>query len=240
MFLVIDIEERSIDLPLAGGVQLAIVRTQPGAHRSMEVLEDVVRFAESYMSEPFPTNLVLLLFADAVMDDAAGHNVGINMTVHPDFDRNDGSEDALYAPVVLAHEVAHYYWGISASEPWIDEGAAEVMAYEYDEVATGYHWEVPDIANAYPCPVAHLSDLKRLLEYERPGDCVYGLGAGLFLDLLRSLGAEDFKKGFRDLYRLRQNDPGAVEYGIRRIDVRKAFEFHPEARDVVIPKWYGD
>ena len=229
----IRVEQRDIDLPMAGRVRLAIVRTQDGAARSMDLLEGVVRFSESYMGEPFPTNFVLLLFADAVMPGADAHNKGINMTVHPDFDVDDGGEYALDAPILLAHEVAHYYWG-SSGEAWIDEGAADVMSFAYDESTTGYEWYVSDIATMYPCSIPDLSALA-LMPGDPPQDCIYGLGAGLFLELYRTLGDEDFRKGFRDLYLLSQNGPGA-----QRIHVRESFEFHPAAREEMIPRWYGD
>ena len=156
------VEQRDIDLPQAGGVRLAIVRTQSGAARSMDLLEGAVRFSESFMDVPFPTNFVLLHFADAVMPDVAAHNKGINMTVHPDYDVDDGSEDALNAPLLMAHEVAHYYWG-GFGEPWLDEGAAEVMAYAYDESTTGYRWYVSDIATMYPCSIPDLSALAQVV-----------------------------------------------------------------------------
>ena len=227
------VEQRDIDLPMAGRVRLAIVRTQEGAARSMDLLESVVRFSESYMGEPFPTNFVLLLFADAIMPGADAHNKGINMTVHPDFDVDDGGEYALDAPILLAHEVAHYYWG-SSGEAWIDEGAADVMSFAYDESTTGYEWYVSDIATMYPCSIPDLSALA-LMPGDPPQDCIYGLGAGLFLELYRTLGDEDFRKGFRALYLLSQNGPGA-----QRVHVRESFEFHPAAREEVIPRWYGD
>ena len=232
------VEQRDIDLPLAGGVRLAIVRTRGGAARSMDLLEGAVRFSENFMDVPFPTNFVLLHFADAVMPDVVAHNTGINITVHPDFDIDDGSEDALDAPLLMAHEVAHYYWG-GFGEPWLDEGAAEVMAYVYDESTTGYRWYVSDIATLYPCSIPDLSALTQVTG-DPPLDCIYGLGGGLFLDLYRTLGADDFHKGFRSLYLLGQNDPGEDGPGARRIHVREAFEFHPVARDEIIPRWYGD
>ena len=234
------VEQRDIDLPLAGSVRLAIVRTRGGAERSMDLLEGTVRFSENFMDVPFPTNFVLLHFADAVMPDVAAHNKGINITVHPDFDIDDGSEDALNAPLLMAHEVAHYYWG-GFGEPWLDEGAAEVMAYVFDESTTGsgYRWYVTDIATMYPCSIPDLSALSQAAGGP-PLDCIYGLGGGLFLDLYRTLGADDFHRGFRSLYLLGQYDPGEDGPGARRIHVREAFEFHPVARDEIIPRWYGD
>ena len=232
------VEERRIDLPLAGSMQLAIVRTHEGAARSMDLLESAVRFSEDYMGEPFPANFVLLLFADAVTQGVLGHNAGINMIMLPDFDVDDGSLDALDAPMLFAHEVAHYYWG-DFGEDWVNEGAAEVMAIIYDESTTGFDWRTSDIAEAYPCSIPDLTAFERL-SGEPPLECVYALGAGLFLDLYRAMGSEDFQRGLAALYMLGQERPGIDGPGARRSHVRDAFEFHPEARDRVIPKWYGD
>ena len=190
----------------------------------MDLLESAVRFSESYLGEPFPTNFVLLLFAETVMSGADAPSAGINMTVHPDFDIDDGSEDALDAPFLLAHEVAHYCWG-GTGEAWIDEGAADVMSFAYDESTTGYEWYVSDIATMYSCSIPDLSALERM-PGGPPQDCIYGLGAGLFLNLYRTLGAEDFRKGFTALYLLSQHDPGEDGPGARHIHVRNAFEFH--------------
>ena len=76
---------------MAGEVELVVVRTQPGSERSLDLLEESVRFTESYMGEPLPVNLVLLLYADTVQPGFVGHNSGTNIVVHPDFDRDDAS-----------------------------------------------------------------------------------------------------------------------------------------------------
>ena len=85
------IERQERSLPLRGNVQLVVVRLQPGAARTMNLLESAVRFAEGYMGEQFPSKLVLLLVADAVNQNYAGHYTHINMAVHPDFDSEGGS-----------------------------------------------------------------------------------------------------------------------------------------------------
>lgn len=101
------------------------------------------------MGEPFPTNFVLLLYADTVLSEFAGHNTEFNMTIHPDFDTDDGSDEAYYAPYILTHEVAHYYWN-NSSQTWLDEDAAEVMSIIYEEITTGQ--ETWGSANIFPCP----------------------------------------------------------------------------------------
>ena len=234
----IHVESRETRLPLAGDVELVIVRLQPGAPRSIDLLEDAVRFAEDYMGEPFPTNFVLLLYADAVMSDFDGHNTGFNMTIHPDFDTDDGSDESCYAPFLLAHEVAHYYWNYS-SQTWLDEGAAEVMSIIYEEATTGQ--EAWGAANTLPCPYA--ADLTGVEESKdtHAEDCAYSLGARFFLDLYRTLGDEEFRRGFTELYLLGRDVLDPEDPGARSIDhVRAAFEFSEQARDEIIPRWYWE
>ena len=234
----VQVEKRSIELPLAGDVELTVVRLQPGVPRSMELLETTVRFSEEFMDEPFPTNFVLLFFADAVMPHYAGHNSGFNMTVHPDFDSDDDSDDAHFAPFILAHEVAHYYWN-NSSELWLDEGAAEIVSIIYGESTTGQ--EAQGAANTLPCGyAADLSGVERL-EEALAEDCAYSLGTRFFLDLYRTLGDEEFQRGFRDLYRLGMDVLDPEDPDARDIThVREAFSFSQEARGDIIPRWYWE
>ncbi|MXY21593.1 MAG: hypothetical protein F4Y49_09710 [Dehalococcoidia bacterium] len=232
----VQVERRTVRLPLAGDVELVIVRLQPGAPRSMDLLEDVVRFVEDYMGESFPTNFVLLFYADAVMSDFDGHNAGFNMTILPEFDSDDDSDEAYYAPYIIAHEVAHYYWNYS-SQTWLDEGAAETMSIIYEETTTGQ--ESWGAADTFPCPyAADLTGVERMKETEAE-DCAYSLGTRFFLDLYRTLDEEEFRRGFRDLYLMGRDvfDPEDPE--ARSIDhVKEAFDFSEKARDEIIPKWY--
>ena len=227
------IEERDIDLPLAGKVRLMIVRFQPGADSHMDRLEDVVRFAEGYMGQSFPTESVLLMFADADGPGNAGNDVGttrIGDILHADH----GSAGADQKAFSLAHEVAHYYWNNSA-ELWLDEGAAEIMAVIYEESTTGTTVQEDRYTGSFPCIQAdNLSSLERLTDVPA-GNCAQNLGTRLFLDLYRALGPDEFRAGVRALYLSGSDVPDA-----RIIDhVRDAFRFSSEAVDVIIPRWYG-
>ena len=118
----ITVEERAIRLPRSGEMDLAIIRTAPGAARSMDLLEHSVQSIEDFMGTPFPTNHVAVFFnEEAVLEDAAGVNFGTHITMLPRYDVDDSSHDANFLPSLTAHEVAHYYW--RGSETWIDEGA---------------------------------------------------------------------------------------------------------------------
>ena len=129
------LELRTITLPLSGEVVLTIIRTGPGAARSMDLLEHAVRSAETYMGLPLPANYVGLLYEDAVFGSTEGTYFGTHITILPEYDVDDGTWQATFAGEVIAHEVAHYYW--SGNADWIDEGAAELMAAIIEGIRTG-------------------------------------------------------------------------------------------------------
>ena len=212
------VERRTVELPLAGEVELAIVRTRPGARRSIGLLENSVREAESLMGEPLPTRYVGLLYED-VLGPWAGANFGTHIAIGTRYDVDDDSFAADLAPRFIAHEVAHYYW--SGNAAWIDEGLADTMATAIENRRVG----APLNVNA-PCPFAQsLKELEELAPEQ--GDdafiCNYSLGERLFVSLLRTLGEDAFWERARSLYAA---PPGA---GIKA--VRQAFG--ADASDVI-------
>ena len=181
------VEERKIVLPRGGETFLTVVRTAPGSPRTMDLLEEVVRFHEEFMLEAFPKRFLGVLVFDSVPFGGEAHQRG---TITIGNDENYG---------LIAHEVAHSYW---VSLPlWIAEGAATFL----DRVAVNAREGIP--IRRYSkgdCPIADT-----LLAYEQyeipPGeefnrDCSYSLGAGLFVDLYHGLGDWTFRQGFRRLY----------------------------------------
>ena len=158
-----EIERRGIELPLAGTVTLVIVRTDSSSGESMDLLEDTVRSSEHFMGEPFPERFVLLLFTDLEESEFAGHYTGINIGIDRDFDIDQGGSGTYAAPLVFAHEVAHYYWSHS-EEDWMDEGAAELMSYAFTETTGTPDWAISDIALFYDCPLQDTSSLKESVD----------------------------------------------------------------------------
>ena len=232
------VEQRTITLPLAGEVVLFIIRTGPGAARSMELLEHSVRSAEEFMGAPLPTKYVGLLYEDAVSGNAAGTNFGTHIAILPKYDIDDGSREAEFASSNNAHEVAHYYW--SGNEDWVDEGAADFMASVIDGARTGR----PLVVTNPPCGHAgSLAELESLgiskddIEFR----CNYSLGERLVVDLYRTLGHERFRQGFRDLYLASAiedevDDRRGTSVGIEH--VREAFRSNDGSESVVISRWY--
>lgn len=103
------VEDRNITLPLAGETHLTIVRTQLGSSESMDILERSVRATENNMDAPFPTNFILLLYADALPDGSDSLNAGTNIVIHPKYDISGDSQDAEVASRLLTDALAGYY-----------------------------------------------------------------------------------------------------------------------------------
>ena len=234
----VSVERRTITLPLAGEVILAIIRTGSGAARSMDLLEHSVRAAERFMGASLPTNYVGLLYEDAVHGSFAGTNFGTHIVILPKYDIDDGSHEAASAGSTVAHEVAHYYW--SGNADWVDEGAADLMASIADGARTGRPAEVTNAPCAYAPNIAELEGLG-----VSRGDagfwCNYSLGERLFVDLYRTLGNERFREGFRALYVASELDDDADNHrgtsvGVKH--VKEAFRSDDVAERAVIARWY--
>ena len=241
----VTMEERAIELPLAGEVNLAIIRTGPGAARSMDLLEHAVRHAEGFIGVPFPTGYVGWLFGDAVTPSFAGNNSGTHIASLSKYDVDDGSRDAGVTGSHIAHEVAHYYW--SGSSDWIDEGAADLMASVSENARTGQ----PVGVTNDPCGYARtIADLERLAPSQEDGadsafTCNYALGERLFVDLYRGLSEARFQRGLQNLYRASEaEDDDETETGtaVGMGHVRTAFKMGADIAapvvDVVTARWY--
>ena len=234
----VTLERRVITLPLAGDVVLAIIRTGPGAARSMDLLEYSVRGAEEFLGTPLPTRYVGLLYENAVFGSNAGTNFGTHIVVRPKYDVDDDSHEAGFASSGIAHEVAHYYWG--GNEDWVDEGAADFMASVIEGARTGS----PITVTTSPCGYAGSITELESLGVSR-GDvrfrCNYSLGERLFVDMHRTLGEERFRQGFRALYLASEAEDDAdnrrgTSVGIEH--VREAFRSDDGAETAVIDRWY--
>ena len=233
-------EMRENDLPVSGKLQFVIVRTRQGAAGKLELLEDAVRFMEDYMGEPFPFNVVLLLFADINDLSVGGYNFGASMFMDTEIDID--ADESSDAERVLVHEVAHYYWR-SSSHSWIDEGVAEILSFLYEDDPRALHGEEllskVYMKSSFCRKFEDLQAVEKLTDTRAEG-CEMAMGFLFFLDLYRALGPEDFQKGLRELYLLGEDAIGPEDSRARSIDqVKAAFSFSSKAKDEIIPKWYG-
>ena len=230
----VSVEWRTISLPLSGELVLCIIRTAPGHAESMDLLEDAVRGVEEYMGLPLPTNYVGLLYEHAMTGGFAGTNFGTHIAIHPGYDVGYGANDADSPGLIVAHEVAHYFW--SGNADWVDEGAANILATLVENRRTGR----PLVANNGPC--AYARSIEELAQMDAPrGDiefeCNYSLGERLFLDLRRTLGRDRFREGFRNLYLATEDEE--LEEGADITHVAEAFRSEDGATRMVIGRWYG-
>ena len=234
----VSLERRTITLPLAGDVILVIIRTGPGAARSMDLLEHSVRSAEEFMGAPLPTRYVGLLFENAVSGSNAGINFGTHIAVRPKYDVDDRSHEATFAGHATAHEVAHYYW--SGNEDWVDEGTADLMASVIEGARTGRPIGLTNPPCGYADNIAELESLG-ISRGDTEFRCNYSLGERLFVDLHRTLGEERFRQGFRALYLASEVEDDAdnlrgTSMGVEHI--REAFRSDDGAESAVIARWY--
>jgi hypothetical protein len=236
----ISLEQRTLQLPESGETLLLILRTGPGAARSMDLLETAVRQAEQFMGEPFPTNYIGVLFGDAVIGSAAGVNVGTHIAIRPKFDVDDGSQEADFSGHVIAHEVAHYYWNGNAD--WIDEGASDFLASIVENVRTGK----PVSVTNQPCAAARNIRALESLNVNRDSnafDCNYALGERLFVDLFLSMGNAAFRQGFRTLYLASEvadsaGDMRGTPVGIGQVTASFRASSDQAVVDTVVRRWY--
>lgn len=199
------VEERAITLPLAGPVRLAIIRTTPTAPaQTMDLLENSVREAERFMQEPFPASMVAALFAKTTSPGSAGTNYSSHIVLLPKYEDYDTDTPESRTAMLLAHEVAHYYW--AGGNNWIDEGMANLMEYIAEHHRTGRILE----PNTYPCPQADtLAQLDAITpDQGQPAfRCNYSLGERLFLYLHHQAGDARFREATAALYRAYRDKP---------------------------------
>ena len=235
----VSLERRSITIPLTGEVDLAIVRTRPGAARSMDLLEHSVRTSEELMGKPLPTRYVGLLYEDTVSGGFAGTNFGTHIAILPKYDVDDGSYEAEFAPHSTAHEVAHYFW--SGNADWIDEGVADFMASTIENKRTGNPVGVTNDPCAYARSIAELESLTpdQDVDFNVFG-CNYSLGERLFVDMYRTIGDNAVWKSLRELYDRSLVEDYADDLKWTALDIkhlREVFQSSPGAA-VSIGRWY--
>ena len=192
------LEERAVELPGSGEVQLTIIRTRAGPARTMDLIEEATAALEELMDEPLPSRQVTFLFEEAVTTRFFGTHFGTHIALMPEVDSLSRPRTDAFIPII--HEVAHYYW--RGNLPWVDEGVANLL----ETVVSDTFKDLPERDAVFPCPYA-----RRIIDLEAIGPnqtsqqflCSYSLGERLFRDLYRKLG-EDFWAGLQRLYQKSQ------------------------------------
>ena len=235
------LEERTITLPLAGEVDLAIIRTTPGSPRNMGYLEHAVRVNEEFTGVPFPTDYVAVLFADVPGTGGGGGHYGSHIVGGPLHDNGGDEYVTTYSHGLLAHETAHYYWRYG--KIWINEGAASFMTEIAQIARIGRPWRDHFVLCSHVDTIAELDAWSP--SYGEIGSaCHNALGERLFMDLYRELGDSEFRKGFRNLYLLTQIQGDECEgtnltvCHLRVAYIHDADEEAAAIAERIIARWY--
>ena len=233
------VKERTISFPEYGDVALGVVTISHEASENIDWLEFSVRAQVDFMGVAYPWGYVSLWVDDKAAEGAAG---GAHETGH--------LHSGYYkAPGIVAHEAAHLYWRFGTN--WITEGGAQLMDTMTENMRVG-----SPIHAIYEGKCAEAETIQQLemIREERwqrgdfgyIGSCDHALGAGIFVDLYRTLGEGWFREGFRKLYhKMRAEEHEDVCQGRERniCYVRVAFvnEAHSQAAaaaDRIINRWY--
>ena len=229
------LEERTITLPLAGETDITIIRTRPGADRTMDFMEQSVRNIEEFMGLPFPRRQVVYLFVDA---PGGGINLGTHVQIRASEQVTSG--ESMFN--LVAHETSHYYW--KGLPSWLSEGAATLM----ESVVADTLRRPPDTE---PCLLA-----STIAEFETLAsdptsfdyyDCEYSLGTNLLYEMYQNMDDTTFRLAFRRLYlhtAFSISDDECDDYGTTICHVKEAFSAYvpEETRSVVedvITRRYG-
>ena len=227
------LEERTIVLPLAGEIELTVIRTSARIDYAMDSLELAIRNIEEFMGLPLPIRHVIVWF-----DNELEHR-GVNYATYFAVSVKELSESKQAAIALFAHEAGHYYW--RDFPRWKSEGAAHILA----GAATSMLQRRLISTNCGQ--TQSIAEFERFTSNSRETlDCHYSLGERLFRDLHRKLDDTIFRLGFRRLH-LHTLSEFANECGDSDNEaiclVKEAFTaYSPEEKapaiDEVIDRWY--
>ena len=235
-------ESRTIDLPLAGQIQLTFFEPtdDPQNRKIVQQIEDAIREIESFINVPFPMEEVTLLFASPgesafSENKVLGLNRGTHLVVDPGLARQGDTNRTI------VHEIGHYYWsGASKDNPlhgvplWFQEGGADFLAsYVRDRLfddPLSTSKRTLEQRNIRNCAVRGINDLQRLIDklaesgYSEHSAspffiCNYHYGEALFLNLFETLGEEAFRHAWTEIYRLTQSEARPIS----EIEIYQAF-----------------
>lgn len=240
----VTLETRNIQLPETKEVRLRIVRTAPGAKRTIELLHRSAAFNESVLQQPLPNRSLIVLITTAVKPGYAGHNSASHISLQPSFDvpsqdtspRSNPYDDSQTAQRIMTHEVAHHLW--SGNQAWIDEGLAEYTAAAHLAQLTGQ----PLSASNHPCiPAEYISQIENApTAPESPTHtCAYSLGERVFIELSQATSPAIFQERLRQLLQLNQDlrNRGHPDGKLDSTHITRIFSRCSET-EAVLQRWF--
>lgn len=238
------VEVLSEGTELTPSLKISIVSpgSEPGP-RTTGVVGSAVTFAERAMGIPLPISHVIVVLSDKTGDKGirSSSNIrGYAISILPELAQERRLFDTYLLGTQSTHETAHFYW--IENEGWINEGGAKMIEWMYGVENGASPGMLGDISRNWGCYDAHdLAALSSMAFYDFDEiasyyACNHYLGYKLFKELFDNLGADEFKAGLRELYRLSLatkdtgEKPGIAE-------VRQAF---PDQAEVVEKHWSGN
>ncbi len=209
-------------VPVGGRNTVSLVtmgnRRQEGrAREALGTTADIMRFYASLMGDaPYPNFSVALLESDLPGGHSPAYFAVLNnpLPTTPFVWRNDPAVFSDFPEFILAHEVAHQWWGQAVGwknyhEQWISEGFAQYFATLYARERRGEGVYKAALRNLRRWAMTHSDQGPISLGY-RLGHVkgeprvfravVYNKGASVLHMLRRMVGDEVFFKGLRRFY----------------------------------------
>jgi Peptidase family M1 domain len=209
--------------PAVGGrntVELATMgnRRQEGRARdALATAADILRFYAGLMGDaPYPAFTLAMLESDLPGGHSPAYFAVVNnpLPTTPFVWRNDPATFADFPEFILAHEIAHQWWGQAVGwknyhEQWISEGFAQYFATLYAREKRGDGVYRSALRNLRRWSMEHsdqgpISLGYRLGHVKNEGRVfralVYNKGAAVLHMLRRFIGDEAFMKGLRAFY----------------------------------------
>ncbi len=202
------VESKSVTLPLAGVVGLAVVRHTPFPpdDDTLATLEEAVRLMEDFMGAPLPVGDVVLLLVEPEFWNLPGvgnlyrfSQTSHSYVVEPVYIRSIMRiRNTESGPPIrtLYHELGHYY--LENGSRWLKEGLANFLE-AYVVAQTG--------GQELEARLAQLESYGRCKENiwqhvnpYRGGQCNYELGEKFLLGMYVALGPEAVSAALRELY----------------------------------------
>ncbi len=209
-----NIARRTLKLPLAGDVELYVVRHTPfpDDDPTLDLMEQIIVHLEEFMGVAFPRNPSITLIIEpstragetpqfGVAHAALSHAVISAPRHNPDFH------------LAVFHEMSHMYWGGYTRAPiWWNEGAAGFLP-DYARDALGHEslsirrsnlledtkrecWDrgIDNISDYY-----HAQKVNSIFAADR-GICVYAFGELFLMEMYLLLGHDATSTAMRQLY----------------------------------------
>ena len=199
------------------------IKVQPWV---MDAMADSVNMVERTIGQPLPVSHVVMVLSElSTCGCTTGFAFDTPLYMHSAKDTVEAHR--LHGHTV--HELSHYYW--RNLDQWVNEGISRSFETLYGvehgldpNAYRNWRWKCED------------HDLQMHVERMTNGaqdeyHCRHYLGGGLFLELLKHLGTEEFSKRLQELHRM---SLGGEWLGIDQ--VRQVFHDRPE---IVEKHWSG-